>query len=1149
MRILNIFFKNINSLEGETRIDFTEAPFSDTGVFAITGPNGSGKSSILDAITLGLYGETFRFDKPAAHVMTEQTAECFAIIEFSLDSERYQSSWRVERTGGQSTGELQAAVMQLVRLTTGEVLATTAQQVCTQITDITGMNFRNFTRSILLAQGDFAAFLNALDAERIDILEKIISSDIYADYKNQVIDQADQAQQGIDQLKQKFATISLLPPEKQQACEHDLIDYQEQYAELRIEQNTLKEQQAAVKNIAFVQAKINAQKNNLTRAKIDAQQLQQQLERIDANKNALVFKEQVDFINDKNQEITQSKAELVALQTELAQLKNKLARDKTVASDLSNKSVTEQQQIINSLKTQVGQLTANGQSEVTLARTLEVQIAEKQTALAVLEAWLNDHAADQGLLTQFPEIGKLTKLQADLLELNRQHKKLAKQVKDSAAALDGNTAALQKEQKNIADAKIELEADEHELATLIEKHTLEEVDTLQVEQQERVKSFQELYDVASAYQRLSDSSGFSFFSLFGGKKDQEELDIDVLIADHEELKQEVLREENIKTLLEKVVFYESLVKKLTVYREHLVDGKPCPLCGSAQHPFSINPPLLSSSQQELIDQQIKIKNLLTRTYNVSRLLEQAKKQNENKSSTYARRQRLSSNWLSLCNRLNAATPELDIHNLSLMDDLFIAEKEELKNIVALGILYRQKQKNIAKLKASIETSTASIERLQTSIVSFTADFEARTQQQIELEQTLQQCQREERDTQQQVVNQLTLLGETVPNKDKQEALLDRLTVRKQDYHSTTLRHKNLSEEIALLTSKQSICEKEINYCKQQLEVVGTQLQSEENVGLQLALIEKQKLIADRERLLSEQAAELSHLQQTLVEKIQNTAFSSLTALNEILALLQSQTALEQQLSGLNSDIAAKTQEIEQTRIELDADLKLAETALSAEQLNAELKRINGQIELATLEIQRLEKLLTEQNKQQQKHDALVLQLQQQETEAQPYLAELALLTTENGMVFRRRVQQQLANKLLAQTNTILEKISGRYYLRQTPSEQGLALIVEDTLQGNVHRLPKTLSGGESFVVSLALALGLAELANNGRSVDSLFLDEGFGNLDAETLYIIISTLENLHTHGKTVGVISHVEAVQKRFKAQLQVVKKPNGMGMLKKAS
>jgi exonuclease SbcC len=1146
MRILNIYFKNINSLEGETRIDFTEAPFSDTGVFAITGPNGSGKSSILDAITLGLYGETFRFDKPAAHVMTEQTAECFAIIEFSLDSERYQSSWRVERAGGSATGELQAAVMRLVRLNSGETLANTAQQVCAKITEITSMNFRNFTRSILLAQGDFAAFLNALDAERMDILEKIISTDIYADYKKQVIDQAEQIQQVIDRTRQKLAAISLLPAEKQQAYEHDLIDYQEQYAELLAEQTTLKEQEAAVKNIAFVQAQIEIKNNALQQAKTDAQNLQQQLQRIDANQNALIFKEQADLLQEKEQVIKQSKADLAALQAELVQLKSRLA-DQPV-SDLNNKSVSEQQQIIGGLKTKVGQLTATLQSEIALARTLETQRAEKQNDLAALETWLADHKVDESLLTQFPEIGKLSKLQADLQELNAQHKKLAKQAKDSAAALDGNTAALQKEQKNIAEAKIELAADEHELAELVAKHTLAEVDALRVDQQERAKSFQELYDLASAHQRLVDKSGFSFLSLFGGKKELPELDINVLMADQEELKQEVLREENIKILLEKVVFYEGLVKKLTVHREHLVDGKPCPLCGATQHPYSIKPPMLSDSQQELINQQIKIKNILARTYNVARLLEQTQKQHENKSSTYARRNRLSSNWLNLCNRLNASRPELNINNLDLMEELLEAEKQELKDITALGTLYRQKQNNIAKLETSIQSSTAAIERLEKTIVAFSADFEILAQQQIELEQKLQQCQQEERDTQQQVLAQLSALGEKMPTKDK-DALFDRLTARKQDYHSTAFRYKNLSEEQTLLITKQATCEQEINYCKQQLDEIGKSLQSEENIGLQLVLVEKQKLIADRERLLQEQSAELGNVQQALTDRLQNTAFTSLTALHEILALVQSQPQLAQQLEQLNSEIIVKTQQLEQSRSELDADLKLAETALSPEQFNGELKRINEQMELASLDSQRLEKLLAEQKKQQQQYDALLLQLQQQENEAQPYLAERALLDTENGMVFRRRVQQQLANKLLAATNTILEKISGRYYLRQTPTEQGLALIVEDTLQGNVQRLPKTLSGGESFVVSLALALGLSELANNGRSVDSLFLDEGFGNLDAETLYIIISTLENLHTHGKTVGVISHVEAVQKRFKAQLEVVKKPNGMGMLKKAS
>jgi DNA repair protein SbcC/Rad50 len=204
MRILNLYFKNINSLEGESRIDFEQSPFTDTGVFAITGPNGSGKSSILDAITLGLYGETFRFDRPSRHVMTKHTAESFSVIEFALGKNKYRSNWQVEREKGNPDGELMMPVMTLHQLSeAGEVvLADTPQQVCARIAELTGMNFRNFTRSIMLAQGDFAAFLNALDSERMDILEKIISTDIYTDYKNEVTAKNDLAQQQLAQLTQ-----------------------------------------------------------------------------------------------------------------------------------------------------------------------------------------------------------------------------------------------------------------------------------------------------------------------------------------------------------------------------------------------------------------------------------------------------------------------------------------------------------------------------------------------------------------------------------------------------------------------------------------------------------------------------------------------------------------------------------------------------------------------------------------------------------------------------------------------------------------------------------------------------------------------------------------------------------------------------------
>jgi exonuclease SbcC len=184
----------------------------------------------------------------------------------------------------------------------------------------------------------------------------------------------------------------------------------------------------------------------------------------------------------------------------------------------------------------------------------------------------------------------------------------------------------------------------------------------------------------------------------------------------------------------------------------------------------------------------------------------------------------------------------------------------------------------------------------------------------------------------------------------------------------------------------------------------------------------------------------------------------------------------------------------------------------------------------------------------EKHQVVSAQLAQQQQQLSE-LEESLRLSEANGMAFRRQVQMKMIAQLLSQTNKMLEKISGRYYLRQVPTEQGLALEIEDTLQQNTRRLPKSLSGGETFVISLALALGLSELANNGKAVDSLFLDEGFGSLDAEVLNTVVNTLQSLQTHGKTIGVISHVDAVKKRIKTRIEMVKKPNGLSQLKKVS
>ena len=1143
MRILNIHFKNINSLEGESRVDFEQAPFSDTGVFAITGPNGSGKSTILDVITLGLYGETFRFDRPADHVMTEHTAASFAAIEFSLGGEKYRSSWHVQRVDADPARELLPQEMRLIRLQDDEVLADTPQQVCARVTEITGMNFRNFTRSILLAQGDFAAFLNALDSERIDILEKISSTDIYADYKKEVIDNAEKAQKELDRLKQALAAILLLEPEKQEACEHDLIDFKEQLSELRDEQKHLKQQQDQQAQITELKRQIADQEKDLENAKTQLENTQKIVDRITAAQDALIFKDDIAAIEDKQHVIRQGKSALDDFQAELKQLKAKLGDEAPPPDGLAQRSFTEQQQALDNIRTQVNQYVLNRQSETAHWQSLATQYADRQPVLATVSAWLEEHADDELLLTDFPEIGVLKKRRAELAEVSAKQTQFTRQTKKATSTLKNNAAALAKEHKNQIDLKLRLQADEQELETLAQGHTPDEIEALKLEQQERVKDFQTLYNLAKKHQQLTGGGGF--FSLFR-RKEQPDHDAEVLSLELERLKQEIKREENIKRVLEESIIHEALLKKMTPDRVHLVNGKPCPLCGALQHPYAKFPPTIGNSKQALIDQKAKIRALTEKLSNTGSKISVAQKQSANNQARQIQLQQIRAQWLSLCNRLNVVSHDLDITKLSLIQELIKKESIELTDTTRFAANYQNKQADIEKLKALIAKNATAIEQLQISTRQLGSNNEGLTQEQSDLAAALAECQSREKQLADKVLAQLTLLGEKMPGNGQEDALIDKLNVRLQEYHGYAFRHKGLTEELAGLEAKQVACQAEITRCNELLEIYGDQLQTEETIGLHLALIEKQKLIADKEQLLARQEVEAADLQRAIQEKMQPTQFTSLHEINEILALIETRPELEHRRAELEQEIDATSLALEVDSAQLEANLSDVDATLKPIDIEEQLRRIAEKAAIADMEVRHLERLLGEQQQLQQTHDAVLLQLQQQAAVSQPYFADAALLATENGMAFRRRVQGRIADQLLSRTNAILEKISGRYYLRQASSEQGLALEVEDTYQANVRRLPKTLSGGESFVVSLALALGLSELANNGRSVDSLFLDEGFGNLDADSLFTVISTLESLQTHGKTVGVISHVEAVQKRIKAQLQVVKKPNGMGELK---
>ncbi len=215
MKILKLRFKNIHSLKGEQVIDFTTAPLSVSGLFAITGPTGAGKSTILDIITLSLFNRIPRFDgkittseiENLGSVMTHFTDEAFAETEYQVGQKAYRSTWKISKTRNNTFRDYE---MILSTLDDGKILDLKKSEVPGENEKIIGLNYDQFVRSILLSQGEFAKLLRSDKAERTSLLEEITGSKIYRTLGKAAFEKAKLKKEEINLLKQQKDAISVL---------------------------------------------------------------------------------------------------------------------------------------------------------------------------------------------------------------------------------------------------------------------------------------------------------------------------------------------------------------------------------------------------------------------------------------------------------------------------------------------------------------------------------------------------------------------------------------------------------------------------------------------------------------------------------------------------------------------------------------------------------------------------------------------------------------------------------------------------------------------------------------------------------------------------------------------------------------------------
>ncbi|MDX1319996.1 MAG: AAA family ATPase, partial [Oceanospirillum sp.] len=247
MKILSVRLKNLNALRGEWKIDFTRAPFDGSNLFAIMGATGAGKTTLLDAICLALYHETPRLkvSKKTNQLMTHHTLDCLAEVEFAVNGHVYRAFWAQRRAA--KTLVLQEPTVELADAE-GNILASKVNDKKRLVEELTGLDFGRFTKSMMLSQGQFAAFLNADKQERANLLERMTGTEVYGQISERIFLRHKAEQDAVAQLKYRLEGIELLSPEQTaeyrariETINADLASLQPEQKQLDAELNALRQ--------------------------------------------------------------------------------------------------------------------------------------------------------------------------------------------------------------------------------------------------------------------------------------------------------------------------------------------------------------------------------------------------------------------------------------------------------------------------------------------------------------------------------------------------------------------------------------------------------------------------------------------------------------------------------------------------------------------------------------------------------------------------------------------------------------------------------------------------------------------------------------------------------------------------------------------
>lgn len=1073
MKILSVRFKNLNSLTGEWFIDFTTPDYD--GLFAITGPTGAGKSTILDAICLGLYGSTPRLNKVtggANDIMSRLTGECFSEVRFETEKGRYRCRWEQHRARNKPDGTLQSPKHEICMDDTDEILQTKSKGVLNTIEEVTGMDFKRFTRSMLLAQGDFSAFLQATADDRSPILEQITGTDIYSKISKKVFDRTKEEEKQLENMKLVLGEIRLLSPEEESQKRENLKENQSQRDTHKSVLEHLNDELSNLRQINEITEKLDKLGKDKQKLDADIEDFKVENVRLERALKAFEIHPIYQKVCDGRNELTSLQKKITVNESKQSEIKTRLEAigQSTTKAEADLKVLTSQEASFLTLIDQVQRLDVQLQQELSQLTAKNVEFNGLKSKLKQVEDKLNEN------LSNFEKEERITK---PLEDYKKQHL--------TDEALCESLAGIQAESEFVRSFAMAYQE--------VQKKVQQE--SVKLENQQKVQD-QAKKSLDAARPRL----------------EQKQTQVQTVQSQLEELlNRRLLREYRAQedALREKLEM-RRIISSLEEHRHQLRDGEPCPLCGALEHPYAMgNLPQVSDLELEIKavkaritqieEKEDKLKKLEADIVKIDGDIRNFESQlNQEKLKT----RHFEDNLREAQKTFSDAKLALSEHRSAWIDKVrkyvdseFLKEASFESILENLEIRVTRWKDNVRLLnEANQRTQALKEERIR--LTSFSDELKAQYQ-------TLQA--------------QIGVFQKSFDDRHHQR--------------TTLFGDRNPQSERDAFYAK-------LNACRDQLEAFKTAKNRAQN---DMGQLEGEHLAL--KTTLAQEEAKLTSNENAFVKASQTAGFANEQTYCEAFLTQAERLTLQQKKQELD-----KRQSKWQTEVSvLQGQLSTCEARKTREvsfvELEAQITEKQGAYDTLVKLIATDTLELDRNDKERARQGQALRDIEQFEKTVRQWQNLRELIGSADGKKFRNFAQGITFDVVIKHANEQLQRMSDRYLLIRSQKEV-LGLEVIDNYQAGEIRSTKNLSGGESFIVSLALALGLSSIASEKVSVDSLFLDEGFGTLDEEALETAIETLSQLRENGKLIGVISHVQALKDRIGTQIEVVVQNGGNSSLR---